>query len=147
MRNEAMMSSGGDGMGSASRVVTEPEGLEALAGVDWDFARTRTNGLTHSIHPYPAKFIPQIPATLIEALSSPGETVGDIFCGSGTTLVEALRCGRNAIGIDANPLACLISDAKVTRISTCEEHELRGAVRRARELASDLAGSTPLFSG
>src|SRR5690606_28475459 len=82
--------------------------LDVLRSIDWDFAGAKTNYLTHGMHPYPAKFIPQIPNALIQELSSVGDTVGDIFCGSGTTLVEALTLKRNAVGIDANPLACLI---------------------------------------
>ncbi len=36
----------------------------------------------------------------------------DPFCGSGTTLVEAQLAGIPAIGIDLNPIACLISRVK-----------------------------------
>lgn len=91
--------------------------LERLRGVEWDFSEAKTNYLTHGLHPYPAKFIPQIPNALIQELSSVGETIADIFCGSGTTLVEALLLKRHAIGIDANPLAALISRAKTTPLS------------------------------
>jgi DNA methylase/MerR HTH family regulatory protein len=86
--------------------------IERLQAVDWDFSNAKTSYLTHGLHPYPAKFIPQIPNALIQELSSVGETVADIFCGSGTTLVEALLLKRHAIGVDANPLAALISRAK-----------------------------------
>src|SRR5205823_8637266 len=99
----------------SSRQFTAP--LEHLTAIDWDFAGAKTNYLTHGIHPYPAKFIPQIPNALIQELSSIGDTVADIFCGSGTTLVEALTLKRHALGIDANPLACLISRAKTAVIS------------------------------
>lgn len=87
-----------------------------LEGVDWDFDGANTSFLNHSIHPYPCKFIPQIPNTLIQELSSIGDTVMDPFAGSGTALVEALRLGRNAIGIDANPLSELICRAKSSKI-------------------------------
>lgn len=90
---------------------------ERLKAIDWDFTGAKTGYLTHGIHPYPAKFIPQIPNALIQELSSVGDTVADIFCGSGTTLVEALTLKRHTVGIDANPLACLISRAKTTAIS------------------------------
>ncbi len=36
----------------------------------------------------------------------------DPFCGAGTVLLEAILCGKNALGADANPIARLISEAK-----------------------------------
>ena len=69
---------------------------------------------THGWHPFPAKFPPQLPHLFIETLSVPGETVLDPMLGSGTTLVEAQRLGRRAIGCDIDPLARLISAAKLT---------------------------------
>lgn len=92
--------------------------LDLLKSVDWAFAKSNTSYSTHDFHPYPAKFIPQIPQTLIRVLSEPGDTVLDPFCGSGTTLVESLLLGRNAIGVDLNPLAVLISKAKTTPLSS-----------------------------
>ena len=106
--------------------------LVRLEGIDWNFATARTGYLTHNLHPYPAKFIPQIPNTLIQELSSVGDTVADIFCGSGTTLLEALQLKRHAIGIDANPLAVLISRAKTSPL-TDPEFEALGTHRRACE--------------
>jgi hypothetical protein len=38
------------------------------ARTDWTFAGADTRQHAHSLHPYPAKFIPQIPRTLIGAL-------------------------------------------------------------------------------
>ena len=91
--------------------------ITRLEAIDWNFASAKTGYLTHNLHPYPAKFIPQIPNALIQELSSVGETVTDLFCGSGTTLLEALQLKRHAIGIDANPLASLISQAKTTPLT------------------------------
>lgn len=98
--------------------------LTRLGAVDWDFADAKTSYLTHGIHPYPAKFIPQIPNALIRELSCVGETIADIFCGSGTTLLEALQLKRNAVGIDANPLAALISRSKTTPLCEGDFQEL-----------------------
>jgi site-specific DNA-methyltransferase (cytosine-N4-specific) len=72
-------------------------------------------------------------------MSSVGETVADIFCGSGTTLVEALLLKRNAIGIDANPLACLISEAKTTRIDANDVEALNALVERASRQANAIS--------
>jgi len=112
--------------------------LGKLAAIDWDFAGAKTSYLTHGIHPYPAKFIPQIPNALIQELSGVGDTVGDIFCGSGTTLVEALTLKRHAVGVDANPLACLISRAKTGTISESDTQALCALAHRARLLGDTL---------
>ena len=114
-----------------------------LEAFEWDFATAKTGYLTHRLHPYPAKFIPQIPNALIQELSSVGETVGDMFCGSGTTLLEALQLKRHAVGIDANPLAGLISKAKTTPLTATEFDELtmhRSACEDLLQVAGALTG-------
>ena len=67
---------------------------------------------THNFHPYPAKFPSHAIRDLILDNTQEGDTVLDPFCGSGTTLVECRILRRNAIGIDLNPVGCLISKAK-----------------------------------
>lgn len=116
--------------------------LGRLNGIDWDFAGAKTDYLTHGIHPYPAKFIPQIPNALIQELSTVGDTVCDIFCGSGTTLVEVLSLKRHAIGLDANPLACLLTRAKTSPISSEDACALSNLSVRAKN-----AGDTLLAGG
>lgn len=88
------------------------EVLRRLEGRDWSFTKDDTRYLTHDLHPYPAKFIPQIPAHLIAELSLPGDIVLDPFGGSATTAVEAVRQGRRALSCDANPLSSLIGRVK-----------------------------------
>ena len=117
-----------------------------LEAIDWDFTTAKTGYLTHNLHPYPAKFIPQIPNALIQELSSVGDTVADIFCGSGTTLLEALLLKRHAVGIDANPLAILISRAKTSPLTAPDFEELE-THRRAceRTLARATSPTGDLF--
>jgi DNA modification methylase len=79
---------------------------------------------THGLHPYPAKFIPHIPRSLITELSTPGQVVLDPMCGSGTTLVEASLAARPSIGLDLNPVAALASRAKTTVLSDVDAIEL-----------------------
>lgn len=70
----------------------------------FNFKGAKTSYLTHSLHPYPAKFPPQLPKMILAQFGKKGQTVLDPFCGSGTTLVEAnLHC-LNAIGVDVNGL-------------------------------------------
>ncbi len=75
-----------------------------------------TTYATHGLHPYPAKFIPQIPASIIRQHTNERHVIFDPFCGSGTTLLEALLAGRRSIGCDSNPIGALISRAKTTPI-------------------------------
>ena len=119
----------------------ERDAISRLAEIDWDFTTAETGYLTHNLHPYPAKFIPQIPNALIRELSATGETVADIFCGSGTTLLEALRLNRNAVGIDANPLAILISRAKTTPLQDSDFDELVEHRRTCRWLLDGIKNS------
>lgn len=81
---------------------------------EWDFDGEGTQEHLHSLHPYPARFIPQIPRKAILEYSRPGDIVLDPFCGGGTTLLEASLLGRKSIGVDSNPVACLVSKAKIS---------------------------------
>lgn len=51
---------------------------------------------------YHGNFIPQIPNQLIRRYTGEGETVLEIFSGSGTTLFECETLNRNYIGFDIN---------------------------------------------
>ena len=83
----------------------------------WDYRGEKTKTYTHGIHTYPAMFIPQVAKRLLENHSQTGETICDIFCGSGTALVESKILNRNAYGIDLNPLAIFLAKAKTTPIN------------------------------
>jgi DNA modification methylase len=125
---------------------TSVAAIARLEKIDWDFANVNTGYLTHAIHPYPAKYIPQIPKALIRELASIGDVVLDPFCGSGTTLVEALRLECHAIGIDANPLACLISRAKTTLLNEEEVESLKTLAEEISCFAQQtFMGTLPLF--
>ena len=59
-----------------------------------------------------------------------GEWVLDPFCGSGTTLVECLKRGINAVGVDANPSSCFA--ARVKADWTLDGQRLRENAAKAR---------------
>ena len=83
------------------------------------------SGLTHRFYRYPARFSPQFAAAAIEAFSQPGQVVLDPYMGGGTTIVEAMARGRNAIGCDLNSLAVFISRAKTSTLSEADVTTLR----------------------
>ena len=83
---------------------------------DWDFTGVNTGYMTHGLHPYPARMIPQIARRLIQRYSSEGDLVWDPFCGSGSVLVESMLLNRKSIGTDLNPYAIFLSTVKTTPI-------------------------------
>jgi DNA modification methylase len=103
------------------------------------------NYLTHALHPYPAKFIPQIPRVLIEQLAPKDGIVWDPMCGSGTTLVEAALNGRNAIGTDINPVAVLVSTAKTSPLDANDYADLASLQAQLTQAAALIRNDLPAF--
>lgn len=104
--------------------------------------RQSTRYSTHGLHEYKGKFNPQIVKFLIERSALPEKgIVFDPFVGSGTTLVESLHLGNNAIGIDANPLAVEISKAKTFMLKS-EEADMTKFENVFRRLIDNVASRT-----
>lgn len=82
----------------------------------WDFRGEKTKSYTHGLHTYPAMFIPQVANRLLQKYSKKGDLICDIFCGSGTALIESRILSRNAVGIDLNPFAIFLANVKTTEI-------------------------------
>jgi len=66
----------------------------------------------------PARFIYKLPKWVIKKYAKNNDVILDPFVGSGTTLIEAMKLRRNAIGMDYNPLSFLISKVKTTYFTT-----------------------------
>jgi DNA modification methylase len=115
---------------SPDEIRNEEKVAAALQTIDWSFTTDDTGFLTHDLHPYPAKFIPQIPGHCIAQLSLPGEIVLDPFGGSGTTALEAVRLGRRALSVDANAVGTLIGRVKTSNLDRTAARDLQ-AIRSA----------------
>lgn len=80
---------------------------------DW---KTQQRLWGHSFHPmcsYLASFPAALAHAFIDRWSRPGDVVLDPFCGRGTVPLQACAEGRVGVGNDLNPLAHLLTAAKV----------------------------------
>lgn len=136
-------------------VAASPD-LDLFRHADWDFPTSKRR--PGDIHPYPARFIPELPALALQVLRPSGPVL-DPFCGSGTTLVEALRSGRPGIGVDINPIACVMSRVKTTpwrpldslllekHVQSLVGHAARGDAAVLAELSIDIPRVDHWFKG
>jgi DNA modification methylase len=114
------------------------EKLVSVLSDDLNFHHSESGHLSHKVHSFPAKFPPQLPRKFIRELTKVGEVVLDPMQGSGTTLLEALLEGRQAIGFDIDPLALLLSKVKLTVYKTPTLRRLgTKIVERARRKLQD----------
>ena len=100
------------------------ERLIALLSENLDFHGHDSGYASHNFHSFPAKFPPQLPRTFIRGLTDAGDTVLDPMSGSGTTVLEALFAGRQAIGFDIDPLALLVARVKTASLDAERVTEL-----------------------
>lgn len=89
------------------------------------------SGYTHNYYQYPARFSPEFPRSIIKRFSTPGDVIIDPFSGSGTALVEAIACGRNAIGSDINPIASFLASVKTDPLCLEKLERLQGWIEEA----------------
>jgi modification methylase len=61
-------------------------------------------GASTKAHPAPFPF--ELAYRLVRMFSFSGDTVLDPFCGTGTTMVAAMKCGRNSLGIEIDEKYC-----------------------------------------
>ncbi|MZG20127.1 site-specific DNA-methyltransferase [Streptomyces sp. SID5914] len=71
---------------------------------------------------HPAKMLPAIAAHAITTYTRPGELVLDPMCGIGTTLVEAIRLGRHALGTEYEQRWADLARANITHTLQATEH-------------------------
>lgn len=74
----------------------------------------------HSLHEYKGRFYPQMGKALMNVASGGKGVVLDPFCGCGTLLLEAAMGGVAAVGVDINPIGCMIARAKIASLRLAE---------------------------
>jgi 16S rRNA G966 N2-methylase RsmD len=112
-------------------------------------AQSTTSHLSHDIHYYKAKFFPRLARSLINISA---QRIGDTphhaldnFVGSGTTLLEAATLGIPSVGIDIDPLAVLITKAKLDAIQLDSETLADQVVDIAQNIEARRNGQLQLF--
>ncbi len=127
-------------IGESVAAHTQQSRMETLVQAARDTAPV--SGLTHNFYRYPARFSPAFVRAAIHAFSKPGDWVIDPFAGGGTTLVEALAAGRNALGADISSLATFVCEAKTKIIGDQDSECLR---QWARRLSSTINIHAPTY--
>lgn len=62
---------------------------------------------------HPAPFPLELAYRLVRMFSFWGDTVVDPFCGTGTTMMAAMKAGRNSIGIEIDPEYCKMTEERL----------------------------------
>lgn len=98
---------------------------------------------------HPARMIPDLAAHIVARYSRPGEWVLDPMCGIGTTVVQAVRAGRRAVGVEYEPRWLRIARANHDLARSDGHHSpahlRQGDARRLREvLPTEVVGKVAL---
>jgi modification methylase len=94
-------------------------------------ARQRAGRYLPASTAHPAKMLPAIARHAIECYSHPGDLILDPMCGVGTTLVEAVHLGRDAIGVELESQWADLARANIAHA------RIRGAQATARVVTGD----------
>lgn len=67
---------------------------------------------------HPAPFPLELAARLVQMFSFTGDTVLDPFCGTGTTMLAAIRHGRNSVGVELDSAYCKMAASRLLNENT-----------------------------
>ncbi len=113
----------------------------------WNFPESKEL-LMHKIHAYPAKFPAFLTPKIVSYLKNNNaqiNSIGDIFCGCGTSALESKLLGIDYLGYDINPVATLIAKAKSNVYSTKKINELFSVIIKESNNSKFLTPNKVLF--
>jgi len=94
----------------------EQRALSMIGKEDYDnWFRQIWNLTGASTRDHPAPFPLELVSRLVRMFSFYGDTILDPFCGTGTTMVAAVKFGRNSIGLDIDPEYCRMTARRLRR--------------------------------
>ena len=91
---------------------------------------------------HPAPFPLELALRLVQMFSFTGDTVLDPFCGTGTTMIAALKTGRNSIGVELDTEYCRMAANRLMD----ENGSLFSNAMLQIELQPHTASVTPLLN-
>ena len=112
--------------------VLQPEDFKLETTTLWSFPK-RGKWATHRSG-YRGNWAPQIARNIILRYSQPGDLVLDQMVGGGTTLVECKLTGRDAIGVDVNRDALMLTMDALN--FSLEQASAQGKMSLAEKLAA-----------
>ncbi|MCL4467716.1 MAG: site-specific DNA-methyltransferase [Deltaproteobacteria bacterium] len=99
-----------------------------------------------STREHPAPFPLELAYRLVRMFSFYGDTVVDPFCGTGTTMIAAMKAGRNSIGVEIDSEYCRMTEERLRKenidiflptnlefIYPVQENDLRATINEKRE--------------
>jgi hypothetical protein len=92
----------------------------------------------NSICPYFTMFPLEFPLQILKNYGQAGQMVVDPFCGRGTTNYAARLAGLNTIGIDSNPVAIAITEAKLIHTTPAKIVEIAKEILEETHVPNDL---------
>ncbi len=96
---------------------SKKQGYLAAYNSKYDFLGQSYASMYPNLHKYPATMLPQIGFELLKEFKAKKSNLLDPFCGSGSSFISGLEYGiRHFAGFDLNPLAMMISKARMTYI-------------------------------
>ena len=93
-----------------------PSDIEKQQFMDWTNGVWTFNGESKKRVGHPAPFPIELPRRCIKLFTYVGDTVLDPFCGSGTTLLAALKENRRGIGIELDQTYCDLAIERIAAI-------------------------------
>jgi len=91
---------------------------------------------------HPAPFPLELALRAVRMFSFVGDTVLDPFCGTGTTLVAALKTGRNSVGVEIDCEYCRMAAIRLQQ----ENEPLFGKARLQFEIRNPLTSESPIVA-
>jgi site-specific DNA-methyltransferase (adenine-specific) len=88
---------------------------------------------------HPAPFPYELAYRLVRMFSFWGDTALDPFCGTGTTMLAAMKCGRNSIGIEIDEEYCRMTLDRLKKEERDLFREVKIEFSRVRDNGGNLA--------